>query len=56
MLTLGVGQLGVYLPIFPGYESRPSSSRSQISRIATDCTLPAESPLRTLRHNRGLIW
>ena len=30
-----------------------SRSRSTISRVATDCTRPAESPVLTLRHSTG---
>ena len=30
-----------------------SRSRSTTMRVATDCTRPAESPWRTLRHSTG---
>ena len=30
-----------------------SRSRETTSRVATDCTRPAESPGETLRHKRG---
>ena len=30
-----------------------SRSRSTTSRVATDCTRPAESPFITLRHRTG---
>ena len=33
-----------------------SRSRSTISRTATDCTRPAESPRRTFFQSSGLIW
>ena len=38
-----------------GTKSLISSSRSQMIRVATDCTLPAERPLRTLAQRMGLI-
>ena len=34
--------------------ARISRSRSTTIRTATDCTRPAESPARTLRHSKGL--
>ena len=30
-----------------------SRSRSTTSRVATDCTRPADRPCRTLRHSTG---
>jgi hypothetical protein len=38
-----------------GTKARISRSRSTISRTATDCTRPAESPPRTLAHSSGEI-
>ena len=38
-----------------GWKARISSSRSTTSRTATDCTRPAESPLRIFFHRKGLI-
>ena len=36
-----------------GLKASISFSRSTISRTATLCTRPAESPRRTLRHRKG---
>ena len=39
-----------------GTKARISFSRSTTSRVATDCTRPAERPRRTFFHSRGLSW
>ncbi len=46
--------LAVIVQYSSGTNAWISRSRSQISRTATDCTRPALSPLRTLRHSSGL--
>ena len=38
-----------------GLNALISRSRSTMSRTATDCTLPADSPGRTFFHRIGLI-
>ena len=43
-------------PVLPGDKARISFSRSTTSRVATDCTRPAERPWRTFFHSRGLSW
>ena len=39
-----------------GVKARISSSRSTTSRVATDCTRPADSPRRIFFHSRGESW
>ena len=39
-----------------GTKARISSSRSATSRVATDCTRPADRPLRIFFHSRGDSW
>ena len=39
-----------------GRNASISFSRSQISRTATDCTRPADSPRRTFFQSSGEIW
>ncbi len=55
LFTRHVPQFNGEVQYSSGTKSRISISRSQIMRVATDCTRPAERPLRTFRQRMGLI-